>query len=134
MRLVLVRKVGKRVLLELGAQALLGSHRIVVHGDELRDAREVGIVGKRIAGLVSPAARDLGAERQCSGGRARSEKRRAVTALDPAEEEAPVHGLRRPPTRRRSRAVRVPTYFVFFFNETAPSAIYTLSLHDALPV
>src|SRR5436305_9496673 len=24
--------------------------------------------------------------------------------------------------------------FLFFFNDTAPSAIYTLSLHDALPI
>src|SRR2546422_11372064 len=25
-------------------------------------------------------------------------------------------------------------YFVFFFNDTAPTEIYTLSLHDALPI
>ena len=25
-------------------------------------------------------------------------------------------------------------FFVFFFNDTAPTAIYTLSLHDALPI
>src|SRR5438552_10390397 len=27
-----------------------------------------------------------------------------------------------------------PAYFFFFFNATAPSEIYTLSLHDALPI
>src|SRR5688572_31568774 len=25
-------------------------------------------------------------------------------------------------------------FFIFFFNETAPTEIYTLSLHDALPI
>ena len=25
-------------------------------------------------------------------------------------------------------------YFIFFFNDTAPTEIYTLSLHDALPI
>src|SRR6266513_6480849 len=27
-----------------------------------------------------------------------------------------------------------PEHFVFFFNDTAPTEIYTLSLHDALPI
>src|SRR5256885_8546082 len=27
-----------------------------------------------------------------------------------------------------------PTYFFFFFNDTATTEIYTLSLHDALPI
>src|SRR5256885_9081874 len=27
-----------------------------------------------------------------------------------------------------------PTYFSFFFNDTATTEIYTLSLHDALPI
>src|SRR5437870_10620512 len=28
----------------------------------------------------------------------------------------------------------LPTYFFFFFNDTATTEIYTLSLHDALPI
>src|SRR5258708_24332870 len=28
----------------------------------------------------------------------------------------------------------VPSYFFFFFNDTATTEIYTLSLHDALPI
>src|SRR2546422_9471846 len=27
-----------------------------------------------------------------------------------------------------------PTFFLFFFNDTATTEIYTLSLHDALPI
>src|SRR5947207_9662845 len=27
-----------------------------------------------------------------------------------------------------------PYYLIFYFNETAPSDLYTLSLHDALPI
>src|SRR5256884_1469274 len=30
--------------------------------------------------------------------------------------------------------VRTPTLFFFFFNDTATTEIYTLSLHDALPI
>src|SRR3712207_9560533 len=30
--------------------------------------------------------------------------------------------------------MRVPGTFVFFFNDTATTEIYTLSLHDALPI
>src|SRR5438874_9225297 len=30
--------------------------------------------------------------------------------------------------------VRVPILFCFFFNDTATTKIYTLSLHDALPI
>src|SRR2546421_8819995 len=30
--------------------------------------------------------------------------------------------------------VRSPSYFFFFFNDTATTEIYTLSLHDALPI
>src|SRR2546427_5005091 len=30
--------------------------------------------------------------------------------------------------------VRSPVYFFFFFNDTATTEIYTLSLHDALPI
>src|SRR2546430_5224657 len=33
-----------------------------------------------------------------------------------------------------SRTVLPPTYFFFFFNDTATTEIYTLSLHDALPI
>src|SRR5258706_14207065 len=29
---------------------------------------------------------------------------------------------------------RTPSYFFFFFNDTATTEIYTLSLHDALPI
>src|SRR5947208_11937382 len=28
----------------------------------------------------------------------------------------------------------IPSYFLLFFNDTATTAIYTLSLHDALPI
>src|SRR5256885_17014861 len=28
----------------------------------------------------------------------------------------------------------LPTFFLFFFNDTATTEIYTLSLHDALPI
>src|SRR2546426_8072962 len=30
--------------------------------------------------------------------------------------------------------MRLPTFFFFFFNDTATTEIYTLSLHDALPI
>src|SRR5258708_39272262 len=30
--------------------------------------------------------------------------------------------------------VRILVFFVFFFNDTATTEIYTLSLHDALPI
>src|SRR6266481_9837904 len=36
------------------------------------------------------------------------------------------------PTSRRSAVCSVPLFF--FFNDTAPTEIYTLSLHDALPI
>src|SRR3712207_7337999 len=32
------------------------------------------------------------------------------------------------------RVVRVQESFIFFFNDTATTEIYTLSLHDALPI
>src|SRR6266487_870381 len=35
---------------------------------------------------------------------------------------------------KRGRQVRVAGRFVFFFNVTATAEIYTLSLHDALPI
>src|ERR1019366_10563519 len=43
--------------------------------------------------------------------------------------------IRLRPGRHRVRrpAVR-PFFFVFFFNDTATTEIYTLSLHDALPI
>src|SRR5205085_11398832 len=31
-------------------------------------------------------------------------------------------------------SLRSLTYFLFFFHDTAPTEIYTLSLHDALPI
>src|SRR2546426_7229327 len=30
--------------------------------------------------------------------------------------------------------IRLPLFFLFFFNDTATTEIYTLSLHDALPI
>src|SRR2546429_9128374 len=30
--------------------------------------------------------------------------------------------------------LRIPFFFFFFFNDTATTEIYTLSLHDALPI
>src|SRR5262245_65152958 len=33
-----------------------------------------------------------------------------------------------------SSFLRLPSLFVFFFNDTATTEIYTLSLHDALPI
>src|ERR1035438_5504345 len=41
-------------------------------------------------------------------------------------------GLRRLQTVDRLRADLV--FFLFFFNDTAPTEIYPLSLHDALPI
>src|SRR5438067_12755804 len=29
---------------------------------------------------------------------------------------------------------QIPTFLIFFFNHTAPTEIYTFSLHDALPI
>src|ERR1039457_4827855 len=45
----------------------------------------------------------------------------------------------RPPTpclcsSRLARALSFPSAFFFFFNDTATTEIYTLSLHDALPI
>src|SRR5258706_15845333 len=34
----------------------------------------------------------------------------------------------------RSTLVLIPVLFFFFFNDTATTEIYTLSLHDALPI
>src|SRR2546422_8550664 len=31
-------------------------------------------------------------------------------------------------------SIRLPFFFFFFFNDTATTEIYTLSLHDALPI
>src|SRR2546421_11402449 len=39
--------------------------------------------------------------------------------------------IRRPP---RSTVLPFATLFFFFFNDTATTEIYTLSLHDALPI
>src|SRR2546430_17514885 len=33
-----------------------------------------------------------------------------------------------------ARLVYIPTFVFFFFNDTATTEIYTLSLHDALPI
>src|ERR1022692_4149391 len=45
-------------------------------------------------------------------------------------------GLRRLPRGAKARPVHVGSYplFFFFFNDTATTEIYTLSLHDALPI
>src|SRR5688572_33020220 len=32
------------------------------------------------------------------------------------------------------RVLSLPLFFLFFFNDTATTEIYTLSLHDALPI
>src|ERR1035441_5270100 len=43
--------------------------------------------------------------------------------------------LRSPPARTRSYAAsRRQVWWFFFFNDTATTEIYTLSLHDALPI
>src|SRR5258708_18989427 len=39
--------------------------------------------------------------------------------------------MRQPP---RSTLFTFTTFFLFFFNDTATTEIYTLSLHDALPI
>src|SRR5258706_14850366 len=38
------------------------------------------------------------------------------------------------PRPQRSTLFPCPTLFFFFFNDTATTEIYTLSLHDALPI
>src|SRR5690606_41642890 len=40
----------------------------------------------------------------------------------------------RPPLSTVSQSRVSRTFFFFFFNHTAPTEIYTLSLHDALPI
>src|SRR5450830_1258915 len=50
---------------------------------------------------------------------------------------APGCPLRRRPrlhSPRRSGSARTPSRRFFFFNDTATTEIYTLSLHDALPI
>src|SRR5256885_11612638 len=42
--------------------------------------------------------------------------------------------LSSPRVRRRSAAHLRGSHFFFFFNDTATTEIYTLSLHDALPI
>src|SRR5687768_12705351 len=36
--------------------------------------------------------------------------------------------------KKKSSHTDYPSCFTFFFNDTAPTEIYTLSLHDALPI
>src|SRR3984893_10786985 len=54
-------------------------------------------------------------------------------ALELASEVAPLDELDRKSTRLNSSHVAI-SYGVFFFNDTATTEIYTLSLHDALPI
>src|SRR2546429_9726444 len=44
------------------------------------------------------------------------------------------HSVSLPPGALRVRSLRVLCVFFFFFNDTATTEIYTLSLHDALPI
>src|SRR5258706_15427641 len=37
-------------------------------------------------------------------------------------------------SRQRTSLILFPIFFFFFFNDTATTEIYTLSLHDALPI
>src|SRR3954462_3936354 len=63
-------------------------------------------------------------------------ERRALGARTGAEASCPVAAAR-PPGRARQGTLRPPTAVtaaVFFFNDTATTEIYTLSLHDALPI
>src|ERR1039457_3397706 len=61
---------------------------------------------------------------------------------NPGRTFRPCRGLRRPPrptlapwtTPSRSMQRRVACLCLFFFNDTATTEIYTLSLHDALPI
>src|ERR1022692_4221065 len=39
-----------------------------------------------------------------------------------------------PAARAVARVTDCQTFFFFFFNDPAPTEIYTLSLHDALPI
>src|SRR6266496_6788309 len=55
----------------------------------------------------------------------------------PARQPGPPcgHRQRRGRARRRSRCtLPSPSSLFFFFNDTATTEIYTLSLHDALPI
>src|SRR6202011_5567965 len=61
------------------------------------------------------------------------EKKKTETPFPPARNPAArdPRGSRRPqPSRAREPVARAS----FFFNDTAPTEIYTLSLHDALPI
>src|SRR4029079_19834827 len=42
--------------------------------------------------------------------------------------------VRRIPNASACRSIRVDSHSLFFFNDTATTEIYTLSLHDALPI
>src|SRR5689334_18296603 len=62
----------------------------------------------------------------------RAPPRRRPARRERAGARQPVR--RRAAPRRRGRAGRLNVLVVFFFNVTATTEIYTLSLHDALPI
>src|SRR5215203_850153 len=56
---------------------------------------------------------------------------RAVQEIDPRQRR---HHRQLLPTENDQRPVAHPLLPLFFFNDTATTEIYTLSLHDALPI
>src|SRR6516162_4630588 len=59
---------------------------------------------------------------------------RAVRRVNPARRPGHRPGLRRLRVRDGSHPVPAPLDGCFLFNDTATTEIYTLSLHDALPI
>src|SRR3990172_8494974 len=58
---------------------------------------------------------------------------RYASPASPAPTGCPISARDRKSTRLNSSHGSI-SYPVFFFNDTAPTEIYTLSLHDALPI
>ena len=95
-------EIGRAEPLEVRGDLLLRKHRVVlVDPQELGDPGKVLHVLERKAEPLGPGAGDLLPRRQRARTRARAKKRRALPAIDTAEEEIPVlvsqtHVMRRP--------------------------------------
>src|SRR2546422_337190 len=79
---------------------------------------------------VSPALYDAG-----YGSTSRVyERTHAQLGMTPATYSRGGRGARDRKSTRLKSSPRYNSYAVFFFNDTATTEIYTLSLHDALPI